>query len=139
MLNYVWLALIMLGIGVAITTDVFEKSENKYQNGNQLKLEIILQDSTKDFQQGKNSVLIKISKEKFNDFYKTKITSDVNQKAQITVDEKKQKALLFFKVEDSTPIFWKEMAKISGKEDDMTGEIIIGQKINSNTFSSKII
>ena len=139
MLNYVWLALIMLGIGVAITTDVFEKSENKYQNGNQLKLEIILQDSTKDFQQGKNSVLIKISKEKFNDFYKTKITSDVYQKAQITVDEKKQKALLFFKVEDSTPIFWKEMAKISGKEDDMTGEIIIGQKINSNTFSSKII
>ncbi|MCB0752818.1 MAG: nucleoside recognition protein, partial [Ignavibacteriae bacterium] len=71
MLNYVWLALIMLGIGVAITTDVFEKSENKYQNGNQLKVEIILQDSTKDVQQGKNSVLIKIPKERFNDFYKT--------------------------------------------------------------------
>ena len=32
MLNYVWLALLMLGIGTALFTDISDKTENKYQN-----------------------------------------------------------------------------------------------------------
>lgn len=32
MLNYVWLALIVLGIGTALITDITDKTENKYRN-----------------------------------------------------------------------------------------------------------
>ena len=41
MLNYVWLGLLMLGIGVAITTDLIERNSNKYQNGEQLEANLI--------------------------------------------------------------------------------------------------
>ena len=42
MLNYVWLGLLILGIGVALSTDLIDKSNNKYQNGESLPIEIVL-------------------------------------------------------------------------------------------------
>ncbi len=139
MLNYVWLALLVLGIGVALTTDIVEKSENKYKNGVEIPVEFILKDSAQAIHKGKNSAIVRISKEKFNSFYNTKITSDVNQKVTITFDGKNKSNQLFLKVDDGTPAFWKAMAKISGKDDDLLGEARIGKKLNSNTFSGRIV
>ncbi len=48
MLNYVWLGLLMLGIGVALTTDIIDKSDNKYKNGEAISVEIIFEDSVSD-------------------------------------------------------------------------------------------
>ncbi len=138
MLNYVWLALLMLGIGVALSTDIIDKSQNKYQNGNNLSVELILEDSIQSFTKGTYAVHLKSSKEKFAQFYSEKIENDVFQKASITFDDKKNEALLFFKVDDNSPSMWKKMAKISGKEDDLTGKIIIGERSASNTFNAKV-
>ncbi|MBK7106185.1 MAG: spore maturation protein [Ignavibacteriae bacterium] len=139
MLNYVWLALLMLGIGVALTTDIIDKSENKYQNNVKLSAEIILEDSTQNFQTGKNSVIIKIPKERFNSFYKTQSLTDIEQKAFVTFSEVKKSSILFLIVDEKTPVFWKNMAKISGKEDDLTGEVFIGKKINGSKYSADLI
>lgn len=139
MLNYIWLALLILGIGVAITTDIAEKSENKYKNGVELPVEFISQDSTQSFHKGKNSVIIKIPKEEFNSFYHTKISENVNQKATITFEDKENKGSLFFKIDDGTPKFWKDMAKVSGKEDDLVGEAYLNFKNNYKSLSGKIV
>ena len=139
MLNYVWLALLLLGIGVALTTDIIDKSENKYRNGDQLAVEIVFQDSVNTLTNKKYEANIHINKKAFNNFYKVNIKQDVNQKASITIDTKKNKTLLYFKVNDNTPKFWKEMAKISGKEDDLTGTVTLQNKLNGNTYAAKIV
>ncbi len=139
MLNYVWLALLLLGIGVALTTDIIDKSENKYRNGDQLAVEIVFQDSVNTLTNKKYEANIHINKKAFNNFYKVNIKQDVNQKTSITIDTKKNKTLLYFKVNDNTPKFWKEMAKISGKEDDLTGTVILQNKLNVNTYAAKIV
>src|SRR2546425_13146690 len=36
MLNYIWLSLILLGIGVALYTDLHDISSNRYHNGEQI-------------------------------------------------------------------------------------------------------
>ena len=42
MLNYVWLGLLVLGIATALTTDIFDQSNNKFRNGDPLPVEIFL-------------------------------------------------------------------------------------------------
>ena len=41
MLNYVWLALLILGIGAAVTTDVINQSKNKYRNNEPIPVKIL--------------------------------------------------------------------------------------------------
>lgn len=139
MLNYVWLGLLILGIGVALSTDIIEKSNNKYQNGNSLSVEIVFEDSIDEFVNKSYNATLKISKENFNSFYKTKTNSDVSQSVKINIDKSKKKKFLFFNVDDKSPVLWKEMAEISGKEKDLTGEIIFGSKISSTNYNGSII
>lgn len=138
MLNYVWLTLILLGIGVALTTDIIDKTENKYRNGEQLPVEIIFEDSLDGLANQKYDVNVRIKENDFNTFYNLNIDSEVNQKMSITTDSKKNKNVLFFKVDDDSPELWKKMAKMSGKEDDLMGSVLIGEKINNTTFSATI-
>lgn len=139
MLNYVWLGLLMLGIGVALTTDVVDKTNNKYKNGEALNVEIVFDDSISVFQNKSYGASLKVSESNFNNFYDEKISSDVLQKVKITFDEDKQKWILFFLTDGNTPVFWKEMAKISGKENDLTGKVIDLEKLDDQTFTGKVI
>jgi len=139
MLNYVWLGLLILGIGVALSTDIIEKSNNKYQNGIPLSVEIVFEDSIDEFVNKSYNATLKISKENFNSFYKTEINNDVLQTVKINIDKSNKKTFLFFNVEDKSPVLWKEMAEISGKEKDLTGEVLIGTKISSTNFNGSII
>ncbi len=139
MLNYVWLGLLMLGIGVALSTDIVDKTNNKYQNGEALPIEIIFEDSIDEFDSKSYNVIIQVDKEEFNNFYKTEIINKVSQSSKITFDKTKNKSLIFFNVTEDSPEFWKGMAKISGKEKDLTGEITLGNRISSTTFTGSII
>ena len=69
MLNYVWLTLILLGIGVALTTDIIDKTENKYRNGEQLPVEIIFEDSLDGLANQKYDVNVRINENDFSTFY----------------------------------------------------------------------
>ncbi len=122
MLNYVWLALLVLGIGLALTTDVVDKSNNKYRNGEELKVEVELQE---DFATS-NSVtaLIHIKKGDYNSFYNTSIAENFTQQIRVTKDTTKNLNLVYFKINESTPPFWKEMASVSGKDDDLGGMLV---------------
>jgi len=139
MLNYVWLTLIILGIGVALTTDIIDKTENKYRNGKQLPVEIIFEDSLDELADQKYDVNVRIRKSDFNTFYDLNIDSEVNQKMSITFDSEKNKNVLFFKVNENSPELWKKMAKMSGKEDDLMGSVLIGEKVNNNTTFSAVL
>ncbi len=139
MLNYVWFALLILGITVAFSTDIIDKSNNKYRNGDALEARITVNEDFDKEISGTYEVTVKIPAGDYNDFYGTDIKSDISQNARLTVNVEKNKNLLFFTVTDNTPAFWKDMAKISGKNDDLTGEVILSSVANQNELGAKII
>jgi spore maturation protein SpmA len=139
MLNYVWLGLLILGIGVAISTDLIDKSNNKYQNGNELPVEIVLEDSVDEFISKSYEAKLIVNKEEFNRFYNAAVNKNIEQSAKITFDKEKNKYLLFFNVNENSPKLWQEMATISGKEKDLTGEAFIKGRKSPRIFSGTIV
>ena len=70
MLNYVWLALIFIGIAVAITLDVVDQSNNKYMNGQKLSVQVAFTQPVNKNENKSYDVIVNSSKSKFNSFYK---------------------------------------------------------------------
>lgn len=133
MLNYVWLGLIFLGLAAGLSSDLIDKTENKYQTGNSMKIEFPKKSSEKVFDSD-----IKISAKKFNSFYNQNIKDDFSFQAKITLNEKLNDGTIFLNVNKSTPEFWKKMAKINGKEDDLTGKLKI-VSVDSSIVNAEMI
>ncbi len=131
MLNYVWMGLLVLGIAVALTTDIQDISQNKYRNGENLPVTIQF-DEPYDITSSKiYDIDLIISAKSFNQFYSSNITQEIIQSAQLTIDTADSKGLLYCTVADDTPEIWKQMAKVSGKEDDLTGNLLIKSFVDS--------
>jgi len=138
MLNYVWLALLMLGIAAAVSTDLYNRSENKFKNNEPLIVTIdfttpFYADSVKSY-----DVNFIVRSNDFKNFYKENVKEDILIPAKISINKKEGKNNFFFKINDSSPKIWKEMGKVSGKEDDLTGKIRIKEIVGS-TASAQII
>lgn len=123
MLNYVWLALIVLGIGAALSTDFIDQSSNKYKNNSPVPAVIRLNepfsaDSSKSY-----DVSIGVSADTYERFYGEKPAGQAELEGKLTYDAAKHTALLFAKTTDNTPAMWKKMARVSGKDDDLTGSL----------------
>ncbi len=123
MLNYIWMALLILGIGAALVTDVVDQTENTFRNGEPFAVEMTLQQPFKKGVSKAYDVEIHVRAKDFNRFYSKSIKNDFTEKGKITFDYSKNKTSLYFKIKKSTPAFWKEMAKASGKEDDLLGTV----------------
>jgi spore maturation protein SpmA len=139
MLNYVWLGLIVLGIGSALTIDLINKSENKFQNNVPIPAEIILNKPFSKDSSGTYQVNIRISALEFNSIYRTSLINNVAQPARLTYDKLKNKIFLYLIVNDSTPDIWKQMAKVTGKEDDLNGIVIFKKLLSSEEVKANII
>jgi len=139
MLNYVWLGLLILGIGTALTTDVLEQTNNKYRNGDPLPIEIIFDDSTSIQTEGAYSAKLKVKSNDFNEFYGVFQNNDVIQDGKISVNKSKNTIAVFFNVAETSPEIWKYMAKISGKDDDLMGSFKLSEVKNSKEISGSLI
>jgi spore maturation protein SpmA len=125
MLNYVWLTLLFLGIGTAITTDLINQNENKYRNNESLQAVISFPGSFEK-NSGKNyQATLEIKKQDFNNFYTKKISNDVEIPVKITPNALNSENAIYFKVQKTDPKIWQEMASASGEKDDLTGKVII--------------
>jgi spore maturation protein SpmA len=139
MLNYVWLGLLILGIGTAITTDIMDQADNKFRNGDSLPIEIIFNDSTSVNDDGAYDGKLKVLASDFSEFYGTKVSNDVFVDAKISVNSKDNKIGVFFRVNDNTPETWKYMAKVSGKDDDLLATFKLRKIQNSKLVSGNLI
>lgn len=139
MLNYVWLSLILLGIGTAITTDIINSSDNKFRNGENLVTAVHFL-SDPDFEKSKTfEVRISFSKEEFNNFYNTKIDSDLNQPAKISILKENSEANLILDINKSSPKIWQEMAESAGDKNQLIGTLILGEKISALEIKGEIV
>lgn len=134
MLNYVWLALLVLGIGAAVFTDIYEQSENKYRNNEPLPVVLQLEQIPDMNEQGSYKGTMQVEGGNFDKFYEVDNTENFSLPVRVTVNPKKEKVLLYFEVNNATPPFWKEMAAVSGDENDLTGTV----KFNGNLAAASI-
>lgn len=138
MLNYIWMALLFLGIATALTTDIIDESSNKFRNGESLNV-IISSEESIDQNLEKQKVILKILPKEFNSFYKTGINDTIKQPAQITYNPKKNNYSLFVKIDDDTPQIWKQMAKGSGAEDDLVGTVMLHPQNELSHINAEVI
>lgn len=129
MLNYIWLALLFIGIATALTTDIIDESSNRFRNGKTISIEVLSEESIAKSEKAQR-IELRITPNTFNNFYESNITDTLVHPAQITYNPKKNNYSLFLMVNDNSPAIWKEMAKVTGEENDLTGKLIFtnGQK-----------
>lgn len=127
MLNYIWLALLFLGIATALTTDIIDESSNKYKNGEEIFVLIQSEDEIEKNDKAQQ-ITLKITPQEFNKIYDEDIEDTLTHSAQISYNKKQQNYSLFLRVNENTPAIWKEMAKVSGDEDDLSGKLKLTEK-----------
>ena len=135
MLNYVWLGLIILGIGSAVTIDIMNQTQNKFKNDEPLPATIVFNQPFNKNIEKSYDVNLKISSKNFNTLYGDSIKNDLSFPAKIATQKKANKLSLYFIVNKSMPDLWQQMAKVTGNEDDLTGNVVIN-KIESDSIAA---
>ncbi len=112
MLNYVWIALVLIGVLAAAGSDIYDASTNRYRNGEQFELRY---DSLAE-----NSGRVSYTREYFDKFYGVSIESPdtltynaslVGSSLKITTDEK-------------SPELWRTVAKTDDNSDQITAKVM---------------
>jgi spore maturation protein SpmA len=139
MLNYVWLSLLILGIGTGLVTDIVNRNQNKFRNGEPLPVTIIFQENFDKTKDKTYSTELIIDHLEFNKFYEENIESDLHIPAKITYNKEENKTILFFNTDNNSPKIWKEMASVTGNEEDLIGTVQIEKFISGNSAEANII
>ena len=137
MLNYVWLALLFLGIISASYLDISDFTSNKYNNNKPLSAELYFdKDDLNDTE--KVSAQLKISSEKFAGFYKINFSDDIETNITLSPADKQGNRQFFIVVSDKSPVIWKEIAPLAGKENDLAGKILLKKQTGENVYSAQL-
>src|ERR1035437_202913 len=122
MLNYIWITLLFLGIGAALSTDIINKTENKYRNNDPIPV-VLLSDSAFHKYPGKqNSARIIVTKNNYAKFYCENITQDLNFPCTVTYNKKNNNYAVHFLIDMNYPSKWKEIAS-SSRSEEHTSEL----------------
>jgi len=111
MLNYIWLALIVLGIGVALYGDIGDLSSNRYHNGEEVAI-VILPSAEGDVPFRANRTYhctITVDKSSQSGFFGAD-TGLVAQKCDLVTSSDREGALHIFP-DERTPALWREILK----------------------------
>jgi len=123
MLNYVWITLLFLGIATGLTTDIIDRNNHKYRNNESLPVTISFPYTFDSTIKKSYDANLLISKEDFNSFYDEDISADLSFPAKASVNPGDKKISLFFKINKESPKIFREIASMSGEEDDLSGKI----------------
>ena len=139
MLNYIWVALILLGVSAALTTDIINNTNDKYRNDKPFPLKISLNDNLSELTGGKQDIKVLVSAENFNKFYGRRIKSDLTLDAKLNYKKESASGFISITIDEKSPPLWKEMAESSGEKNDLTGTIKIKEQISKDSFTANVI
>lgn len=139
MMNYIWLALIIIGIITAIGTDIYESSTNKYRNDVEFNALIELKEKPTTEAQVKG--ILKISGEYYKNFYDLKNFNQDTIKNEITLRLKSDTTgTAILNISETTPDFWKLMAKGKGTNTDkLIAEVKKLEKVGENSYKISLV
>ena len=122
MLNYIWIALIVIGLLVAVGNDVKDEVQNTYRNGVLLIATFVVQKSPTAQRATWEGELV-ISAESFGQFYGlTPRESEIRQPVSISMAPSGESTFLMA-IGPSSPERWKEMAKSATNKDKLMGTV----------------
>jgi spore maturation protein SpmA len=137
-LNYIWVALIILGVGAALTTDIINSSTNRYKNGTPFNITISFNEKIDVLPEGKQPAKIQVTSSSYNNFYNDRISSDLEFDAVVKINKDLTTGFISVKIDNNFPPIWKEMAASGGK-DELTGSIKVKERIHENSFKAEVI
>ena len=122
MLNYVWISLIIIGLLVGVGKDVSDEVRNTYRNGVAFEATVQVQEKPTALRQTWEGELV-IPGDAFNEFYGIhSATFEIHQPVLLTTLPS-GKTSLVIPIDDSSPAFWKVMAKNSATRDKLSGSV----------------
>ncbi len=136
MLNYVWLGLILLGLGTALSYDLYDNFSDKYKNGKELSCIVELNNS--DLKSQQTDAKIIVSKKNFSKLYNKPLKNELILNTNISYSPKAKTHSFLLFTNDSSPAVWKKIAENSGDKNDITGSIRFIKKIDTLTYSAFI-
>ncbi len=123
MLNYVWIGLLFLGIGAAVTTDLIDINENTYHNNEPITISV--QENQNLIKANPKTVKanLTINKNLFNKTYNDSITSDITFNSVLTFEKNSNEAKVVLLVNKNMPKVLQSIAKASGKDNDINATL----------------
>jgi spore maturation protein SpmA len=124
LLNYVWLSLILLGVGTALFIDLSDITTDKYHNGEKIEIAI---DFGADFDPNSSAIYksakILVPAKVFNSVYKTNFIEGIRLPASISFDAQDNTSLITIKSNEDSPLIWKEIAASSGEKNEILAAV----------------
>ncbi len=123
MLNYIWIALILIGILVAVGNDVGDEIHNPFRNGEPFEAMMEIQKAPSPLRSTWEGDLI-IPGEAFNAFYGAGATTeDVRQPVTVAVSDDRD-ATLLLPIDGGSPEFWQTMVKHALSPERLSGKVL---------------
>ena len=139
MLNYIWITLLFLGIGAALSTDIINKTENKYRNNDPIPV-VLLSDSAFHKYSGKQtSARIIVTKNNYTQLYSENINQDLNFPCTVTYNDKNNNYAVHFFIDKNYPSKWKDIASSSGDKNDISGSLIVNRILSDSSAEASMI
>src|ERR1035437_1788123 len=139
MLNYIWIILLFLGIGAALSTDIINKTENKYRNNDPITIVIQSDSAFHKYQDKQTSARIIVTKNNYTKFYNENINQDLNFPCTVTYNNKNNNYAVHFLIDKNYPSKWKDIASSSGDKNDISGSIIINKILSDSSAEASMV
>ncbi|MCI0690370.1 hypothetical protein L0337_00015 [candidate division KSB1 bacterium] len=135
MLNYVWLALMVIAVLVAAGTDLHTKLTDKYREDVEIPIQLVVPDAA-GAQRGKTqTATLAMPVEDFNHLYKQQITGDTLRcTVQLQFLSEARARMTLNTASESVPGFWKNVAKAQGHPAEMRAEVTLATGATTATF-----
>ncbi|MBI5726323.1 MAG: spore maturation protein [Ignavibacteriales bacterium] len=134
MLNYVWIGLVLLGFSAAIFYDARDLTDNTYHNGQKMIVQV-------QFAGDKNSgdATITIPDSEMRNFSPVNSGQNIVLPALISFNDRKKTGGLYAKADKNWNDYLRKVAKASGKDDDISGNITLISKDSSGIWSAELV
>lgn len=140
MLNYIWVALIVLGVGTALTTDLINSSSNRYRNDIPLEVVINFNEDFDHFESDNYKCKVIVSGSNYYKLYQDKLKfKNLILDADLDYHKESKSGKLNLTIDENVPQIWREMAESSGQSDNLAGIIKLKEKTSDQTFTAEII
>lgn len=123
MLNYVWYALIILGLSAAIYTDVSDMGNDTWNNNKKLSVQIDGTGAFSEISKTAHNFTLVVSPDAFKKWSGTAISDTLRLNAKSSPSKDGKSAALYIPVDKSTNPLLARMASVNGKENDLLGTL----------------
>ncbi|HYM35161.1 MAG TPA: nucleoside recognition domain-containing protein [Steroidobacteraceae bacterium] len=122
MLNWIWVGLVVIALGVAIGRDVTELSNDRFRNGKAIPCSLV---SGRSIDQEHHTIDAFIRADALKTFYLADDTRSIKSDSLHIFFEYKTSGASSFELPADVPVVWQDMASAQGDEKKITGKLAI--------------